>query len=66
MTDQDKENVEILYTGFAMLALIIRNEDDDSVIPEKAKAFGRAMVSEEDGILGVKPKKKYVRMPKGD
>jgi hypothetical protein len=65
MTEQDKQHLEWLYRGFAMMGFVMANYPVDE-IPTLSKELAKAMMSEpeESGIMAIKPKKKYVR--KGD
>jgi hypothetical protein len=64
MTEQDKEHLEMLYAGFAMIGFIMSGEDPED-IPHMSKDMAKRMLEEPDGGIAVlKPKRKYTR--KGD
>ena len=63
MTEQDKEHLEAIYAGFAMLGYLMNGDYSPEEIPSKAKAMAKAMMEDEiegDGIVAIK-KKRYVR-----
>lgn len=63
MTEQDKEHLEAIYAGFAMIGYLMNGDYSPEEIPSKAKAMAKAMIEdeiEEDGIVAIK-KKRYVR-----
>lgn len=66
MTDQDKQHLEWLYTGFAMMGFVINGDYSIDEIPFRSKELAKAMLepTEELGIMAIKPRKKYTR--KGD
>ena len=59
MTDQDKEYLEALYAGFAMVGLLIKGDPHEE-IPSRAKAIAKHMMQEplEGGIVAIKRKTK--------
>lgn len=60
MTEQDKEHLEMLYAGFAMMGFIISGEHLED-IPDMSKDMARRMLEEEGGIAAIKPKRNYKR-----
>jgi hypothetical protein len=60
MTEQDKEHLEMLYTGFAMMGFIISGEHLED-IPDMSKDMAKRMLAEEGGIAAIKPKRHYKR-----
>lgn len=64
MTEQDKEYLEALYAGFAMVGYLMNGDYSHEEIPILAKRMGKAMMEEEtepeEGIVAIK-KRKYVR-----
>jgi hypothetical protein len=58
MTDQDKEYLEAVYAGFAMIGFIINGDYSAEEIPSRSKAMAKFMMEEEEkGILAIKPKR---------
>jgi hypothetical protein len=47
MTDQDKEHLEFLYAGFAMIGFLINGDYSPEEIPSKSKAMAKAMMEPE-------------------
>lgn len=60
MTEQDKEHLEMLYAGFAMIGFIMSGEPLED-IPDMSKDMARRMLEEEGGIAAIKPKRQYKR-----
>ena len=60
MTEQDKEHLEMLYAGFAMIGFIMSGEPLED-IPDMSKDMARRMLEEEGGIAAIKPKRPYKR-----
>lgn len=63
MTEQDKEHLEVLYAGFAMIGYLMNGDYSPEEIPSLSKRMAKAMMedeTEEDGIVAIK-KRKYVR-----
>lgn len=56
MTEQDKEYLESLYGGFAMVGLLMNGDYSIDEIPSQAKQLAKAMMVEEPdkGIVAVK------------
>lgn len=56
MTEQDKEYLESLYGGFAMVGLLMNGDYSIDEIPSRAKQLAKAMMVEEPdkGIVAVK------------
>lgn len=64
MNEQDKEYLEALYAGFAMVGYLINGDYSPEEIPSLAKRMARAMVENgenEGGIVGIKPRRKAER-----
>ena len=64
MNEQDKEYLEALYAGFAMVGYLINGDYSPGEIPGLAKRMARAMVENgenEGGIVGIKPRRKAER-----
>lgn len=64
MNEQDKEYLEALYVGFAMVGYLINGDYSPEEIPGLAKRMARAMVENgenEGGIVGIKPRRKAER-----
>lgn len=63
MTEEEKEYLERLYAGFAMVGFLMNGDYSPEEIPSRAKAMAKAMMedeTEEDGIVAIK-KRRYVR-----
>ena len=60
MTEQDKEYLEALYAGFAMIGFIINGDYSAEEIPNRSKAIAKQMLQEplEEGIVAIKRKNK--------
>lgn len=56
MTEQDKEYLESLYVGFAMVGFLMNGDYSIDEIPNRAKQLAKAMMVEEPdkGIVAVK------------
>lgn len=56
MIEQDKEYLEALYAGFAMVGLVINGDYSFDEIPNRAKQLAKSMMVEEPdkGIVAVK------------
>lgn len=66
MTEQDKEHLELLYAGFAMIGFIMSGEPLEE-IPHMSKDMAKRMLEEpEGGIAVLKPKRKYTRREEPD
>ena len=64
MNEQDREYLEALYAGFAMVGYLINGDYSPEEIPGLAKRMARAMVENgenEGGIVGIKPRRKAER-----
>jgi hypothetical protein len=59
MTDNEKEYMESLYAGLAMMGYLIRGNPIHK-IPEDAKAMAKAMM-EEDNTIGLPAIKRRTR-----
>lgn len=58
MTEQDKEHLEAVYAGFAMLGFLMNGDYSPEEIPSRSKAMAKAMMEEEEaGIVAIKPKR---------
>ena len=60
MTDHDVE-IAVIYSGVAMLGLLINGGYTIEEIPSMAKALANGMMIEEDGILAIKTKRRKER-----
>jgi len=60
MTNHDVE-IGVIYTGIAMLGLLINGDYSPEEIPTIAKSLAKAMMTEEEGILAIKPKRRRER-----
>ena len=60
MTDHDVE-MGVIYSGVAMLGLLINGGYAIEEIPSMAKALAKSMMTEEDGILAIKQKRRKDR-----
>ena len=60
MTDHDVE-IGVIYSGVAMLGLLINGGYTIEEIPSMAKSLAKAMMVEEEGILAIKPKRRKER-----
>ena len=63
MTEEEKEYLERLYAGFAMIGFLMNGDYSPEEIPSRAKNMAKAMMedeTEEDGIVAIK-KRRYVR-----
>lgn len=60
MTDHDVE-MGVIYSGVAMLGLLINGGYAIEEIPSMAKALAKSMMTEEDGILAIKTKRRKER-----
>jgi hypothetical protein len=58
MNEQDKEHLEALYTGFAMLGYLMNGDYTAEEIPSLAKKMGAAMMEPEEtvGLPAIKRK----------
>ncbi len=56
MTEQDREYLESLYAGFAMVGLLMNGDYSTDEIPSRAKQLAKSMMVEEPdkGIVAVK------------
>ena len=60
MNEQDKEYLEALYAGFAMVGYLINGDYSPGEIPGLAKRMARTMMENgenEGGIVGIKPRR---------
>jgi hypothetical protein len=59
MTDQDKDYLESLYAGFAMIGFLMNGDYSPEEIPSKAKAMAKAMMEPEVtvGLPAIKRKR---------
>lgn len=60
MTDHDVE-MGVIYSGVAMLGLLINGGYAIEEIPSMSKALAKSMMTEEDGILAIKQKRRKER-----
>ena len=60
MTDHDVE-IGVIYSGVAMLGLLINGGYTLEEIPSMAKSLANGMMTEEDGILAIKTKRRKER-----
>jgi hypothetical protein len=60
MTDHDVE-MGVIYSGVAMLGLLINGGYAIEEIPSMAKTLAKSMMTEEDGILAIKQKRRKER-----
>lgn len=60
MTDQDKEHLEALYAGFAMVGFIMNGDYTAEEIPPLAKKMAARMM-EPETMVGLPAIKKRVR-----
>ena len=60
MTDHDVE-IGVIYSGVAMLGLLINGGYTLEEIPSMAKVLAKGMMIEEDGILAIKTKRRKER-----
>lgn len=60
MTDHDVE-IGVIYSGVAMLGLLINGGYTIEEIPSMAKVLAKGMMIEEDGILAIKTKRRKER-----
>jgi len=60
MTDHDVE-IGVIYSGVAMLGLLINGDYSPEEIPTIAKSLAKSMMAEEEGILAIKPKRRRER-----
>ena len=60
MDDNDKEYLEALYKGFAMIGFLINGDYSPEEIPSRATALAKAMMQDphEEGIVAIKPRKR--------
>lgn len=64
MNEQDKEYLEALYAGFAMVGYLMNGGYTAEEIPGLAKRMAKRMLEEEPdegGIVAIKPRKKHER-----
>ncbi len=47
MTEQDKDYLEALYAGFAMIGFLMNGDYSPEEIPSRAKAMAKAMMEPE-------------------
>jgi hypothetical protein len=59
MTDQDKDYLESLYAGFAMIGFLMNGDYSPEEIPSRAKAMAKAMMEPEVtvGLPAIKRKR---------
>jgi hypothetical protein len=60
MDDNDKEYLEALYKGFAMVGFLMNGDYSLEEIPSKATALAKAMMQDphEEGIVKIKRTRK--------
>jgi hypothetical protein len=63
MNEQDKEHLEAVYAGLAMVGFLMNGDYSPEEIPTRSKAMAKAMMEEEttDGGIATIKKRKYVR-----
>jgi hypothetical protein len=54
MTDQDKEYLESLYAGFAMIGFLMNGNYSVEEIPSRSKSLAKAMM-EPETTIGLPP-----------
>ena len=59
MTDQDKDYLESLYAGFAMIGFLMNGDYSPEEIPSRSKAMAKAMTEPEVtvGLPAIKRKR---------
>lgn len=58
MTEQDKEHLEAVYAGLAMLGFLMNGNYPLEEIPSRSKTMAKSMMEEEEaGIVAIKPKR---------
>jgi hypothetical protein len=60
MNDQDKEHLEALYVGFAMVGFLMNGDYSVEEIPALSKKLGAAMM-EPESTVGLPAIKKRIR-----
>ena len=60
MKEHDAE-IGVIYSGVAMLGLLIKGDYSLEEITTMAKSLAKAMMTEEEGILAIKPKRRRER-----
>jgi hypothetical protein len=60
MTDQDKDYLEALYAGFAMIGFLMNGDYSPEEIPSRSKAMAKAMI-EPEVTVGLPAIKKRVK-----
>jgi hypothetical protein len=60
MNDQDKEHLEALYVGFAMVGFLMNGDYSVEEIPSLSKKLGAAMM-EPESTVGLPAIKKRIR-----
>ena len=58
MTKEEREYLEMLYAGFAMMGFIIRGEHAED-IPDLSKRLAKKMLEDEIGIVAIKKRKDH-------
>jgi hypothetical protein len=58
MNEQDKEHLEAVYAGLAMVGFLINGDYSIEEIPSRSKAMAKSMMQEEEaGIVAIKLKR---------
>jgi hypothetical protein len=59
MNDQDKEHLEAIYVGFAMIGFLMKGDYSIEEIPSLSKKLGAAMMEQEAtvGLPAIKRKR---------
>ena len=58
MNEQDKDYLEAVYTGLAMVGFLINGDYSIEEIPSRSKAMAKSMMQEEEaGIVAIKLKR---------
>lgn len=60
MTEQDKDYLEALYAGFAMIGFLMNGDYSPEEIPSRSKAMAKAMI-EPEVTVGLPAIKKRVK-----
>jgi len=60
MTEQDKEHLEAIYAGFAMIGYLMNGDYSPEEIPSRAKAMAKAMM-EDEKVIGLPAIKRRTR-----
>jgi hypothetical protein len=58
MNEQDKEHLEAVYAGLAMVGFLMNGDYSIEEIPSRSKAMAKSMMQEEEaGIVAIKLKR---------